>query len=203
VLGQEVAAIRAGQQRYLVQAVLRKRGDPEADREVQRRVAGELGGLDVIDEPYREPQPVRAAGFRQQDHELVAAVAEEHVVLAQEVADRLGEPAEDVVAAQVAVHVIDGLEEVDVEQTERQHAAGPVGARDLLVDPPLHRGAAESAGEGIDEARVGRRVARPTHESNSTSGRSGISIFRANGRAGPPVPAPPVVGQPADINDHQ
>jgi hypothetical protein len=68
----------------------------------------------------------------------------------------------------VAVHIVDGLEEVDVEEEEPERIAGPAGTDDPLVDAPLHGGAAEGAGQGIGEAGVHRPAVRPSHGFNST-----------------------------------
>src|SRR5437016_14512059 len=62
-------------------------------------------------------------GFRQDDAELLAAVAGEALVPADAYAEKRCELAQDEVPGQVTVCVVDLLEMVDVEQDQRQRAA--------------------------------------------------------------------------------
>src|SRR3954468_11687739 len=70
------------------------------------------------------------AGLRQDDDELLAAVATDHVDLADLVADAVGDLDHDRVAHLVAVGIVDLLEQVEVEHQDGQRPVEPAG--------PLH-----------------------------------------------------------------
>ena len=78
--------------------------------------AGLDGGADALADHAR----AGAADPGQKDAELFAAVARQHVRLAQAAAHHLDEAQEHGVAAEVAVLVIDLLEVVEVEDDERE-----------------------------------------------------------------------------------
>ena len=102
-------------------------------------------------------------GLRQGDDELVAAVAERQVGLAQRDAHAVGERLEHVVARGVAVRVVDLLELVHVDHHERQRLAVPLGQRDLALQELLHRPAVVQAGQRVGHALLlglGQQVQR-------------------------------------------
>src|SRR5262249_54871279 len=77
----------------------------------------------------------------QDDGELLAAVAGEDLVATDARLDDARELLEHEVAREVAVHVVDALEVVDVEEEDREVALVPAAADDLalerLVEVPL------------------------------------------------------------------
>ena len=73
-----------------------------------------------------------AVGVAQQDGELVAAEAGDHVGLADAVVQRAADRADDLVAGLVAAGVVDVLEAVEVEQEDRALAAVARGVGDVL-----------------------------------------------------------------------
>ncbi len=77
-------------------------------------------------------------GLGQQDDELLAAVAGQHVLRTQVLAHDLGEVHQGVVADLVAEAVVELLEVVDVEQGDGESGAAALGARGLRsgTSPP-------------------------------------------------------------------
>ena len=125
-------------------------GDAEADGDVAHRLAERLAQL--LGERRRARQP----GVGQHDRELLAADAAEHVGAALRGRDRVGEQPQRAVARGVALRVVDPLEVVDVEHDERARRRGPVGARELGLEPLLEGAAVERAGQRV----VGGEVAQ-------------------------------------------
>ena len=74
------------------------------------------------------PRPPRASSAARDDRELLAAVAREDLVLAEHAHDQRRQLHQHVVARLVAVHVVDALEVIDVEE-DRATAASRGGAR--------------------------------------------------------------------------
>jgi hypothetical protein len=118
---------------------------------VQGWLAGEFAAADLVGEPQREPHGFGPPGAGQQEHEFVAAVAEQRVAAAHHVPYPLGELAEHLVAAQVPVRVVDGLEEVDVEQEERARAGGAGGPRQLFGHAGLKEGTRVRPGDRVGD----------------------------------------------------
>jgi hypothetical protein len=85
-----------------------------------------------------DQQRVEAVGLRQQDPELVAADAAEHVLRARRAAQAVGDVREQGVPRLVAVGVVDVLEGVEVEQDERQRPG--VAARAARTPRAVARG---------------------------------------------------------------
>src|SRR5688572_30976052 len=85
-------------------------------------------------EPLGEALRALEIGLRQEDRELLAAVARGKVDLTDGRAQDVGEGLEDVVAGLVAVAVVDLLEVVEVGEDEREAAAEALGARDLSLE---------------------------------------------------------------------
>ena len=110
--------------------------------------------------PARRPRPAQLlrqhlrlhrAGAGQHRDEFLAAIAPEQVLRPQRAAQRVRDHAQAMVAAGVAVEVVDLLEVIDVDEQQRQRrrmplAVGLEGARDPLVDAA----AVEGAGQGVD-----------------------------------------------------
>ena len=105
----------------------------------------------------------RLRGAGEDQHELVAAVAREVVVLADLRAQRVRDAPQQRVAGGMAVLVVDALEVVEVDQHAAQRLAVAGRAGDLLADADLHRAVVEQPGEGVRARRgadvvVGGRV---------------------------------------------
>lgn len=86
-------------------------------------------------------------GFGQQDDELFAAEARQHVLRAQVLAHDAGQVDERVVAGLVAEAVVELLEVVDVEQGDREPAAAALGACGFGLEHFFEATAVERAGE--------------------------------------------------------
>jgi hypothetical protein len=88
------------------------------------------------------------ATARQQQYKLVAPIAEKPVGAADQALDALHQLAQHKVATVVAEGVVDALEIVDVEDTEREGGVAVlVGA--ILLKEALEGATVEGLGEGI------------------------------------------------------
>jgi hypothetical protein len=86
-----------------------------------------------------DPQGLVLPGARQQQDELVAAVARHDVVGAHLGAQVVGHAAQVVVAGLVPLEVVDPLEVVEVDDHARQRVLVAAGVGDLLAHAHLHR----------------------------------------------------------------
>jgi hypothetical protein len=155
-LGQVVAPVCGADEGLGIGPVLGEGGHAEADRQVQRRVVAELPRADLVGDPQRHPDRRRPVGVRQQQDELVAAVPEQRVIAPDQVLHPVYEMAEHLVAPQVAVRVVDGFEEVDIEEEEGERAGGPLGPLQLLGEPGQEEGARVGTGHRIGDRLVDR-----------------------------------------------
>ena len=95
--------------------------DRDRDRQVRRcRRPRSAGAATSVAQLLGQDGALLDVGLGQDEHELLAAVAADHVARPQVGADRLGDAAQDDVAGRVAVGVVDGLEVVDVDEGDRQ-----------------------------------------------------------------------------------
>ena len=85
----------------------------------------------------------------QQDRELVAAEAGEHVGLAQAAAQRVGDAHDQLVAGGVAERVVDRLEVVEVEHDRRALRPVALDVGDVALELALERAAVEQPGERV------------------------------------------------------
>ena len=76
-------------------------------------------GVEALEELARPEEGGLGVGVGEDDGELVASEADGEVTGAGAVVEELGDADEDGVAGQVPVAVVDGLEEVDVEEIGR------------------------------------------------------------------------------------
>ena len=102
----------------------------------------------------REDGAFLDVGLGEDQHELLAAVAADHVARPQVRAERLGDAAQHDVAGGVAVGVVDGLEVVDVDERDRQRALVAAGALDLGEQGGQQRAAVRDAGQAVDGREV-------------------------------------------------
>ena len=108
-----------------------------AARDALDRAAGDLGGLLLV-------------GLDREQRELVAAVAGGDVVGAGPAAQGVTDAAQDLVADQVAVLLVDLLELVEVEEDQGEVAAGNArGALDLAQQALVQRRVVEAAGQPV------------------------------------------------------
>ena len=103
-------------------------------------VGGVLGGL--------------AVGVRQDDRELVAAVARADVAGSQGRSDLLGGPGQDAVAEQVAERVVHELEVVEVDHQQGQRRLRALSPDDLLAQPLVQVAVVEEAGQLVAVGEV-------------------------------------------------
>ena len=114
-------------------AVRRRGADTDGHADGLSRNGGQhLFHLDAY--PLGDTSGAAVPGFRQNDHELVPAVAASHVRPAQDLLQPLAHRCQDTVAAQVAMAIVDPLEVVDVEEHERDRVAGAARAGELHVE---------------------------------------------------------------------
>ena len=109
-------------------------------RHADRSRNGDFGAAAVVGIGAASPQHAardrRGFGQRgsgQHDAELVAAGARQHVAGPQAVQRGIGEPAQAVVAAGVAMTVIDLFETIEIDGQERERLARPQRQRALLA----------------------------------------------------------------------
>ena len=97
-------------------------------------------------------------GLDGDERELVAAVAGGEVVGAGPAAQRVADAAQHLVADEVAVLLVDLLEVVEVDEDQREVAAGDArGALDLAQQALVQRGVVEAAGQPVGAGRLGDR----------------------------------------------
>ena len=118
----------------------------------QRGEADRGGGdrAEALLEARRGGTQLARAGLGQQDRELVAAEAAEHVGGAQVGRERAGDGAQQVVTGGVAAGVVDGLEVVEVDHDQAERAA-------VVADVVAQLGL-EALGEAAAVERAGQRV---------------------------------------------
>ncbi len=112
-------------------------------------------------------------GFRQQDAELVAAVAAGDVDVAQAGADHAGHAADHFVARRVALLVVDRLERVDVQHQQRGRTSQALVAAQLAQCRFLPVDAADQAGERVDAVELGQLPVLLTHLARQREGEGG------------------------------
>src|SRR5690554_6244531 len=105
-------------------------------------------------DPLREHGARPGVGAGQQDHELLAAVPGGDIAAADLVADPPGDAAQDVVADEVAVTIVDRLEMIDVDHQARERRALAAAPRDLLVQPRLEVAPVAPAGQRVGQAAL-------------------------------------------------
>ena len=118
----------------------------------------ELGdrGRDPVDGAGGDLQRGLLVGGGDDQRELVAAVARGDVVGADAAAQRGADAAQDLVAGQVAVLLVDALEVVEVDQHQRGRLGGAAGrAADLAPELLVQRGVVEAAGQRVGLRRAG------------------------------------------------
>jgi hypothetical protein len=139
--------------------------DSHAHRHVQGRLAREplvaYGG----ERPRAGGDRTVGRTARDDEDELVAAVAEEQVDLADAVADPVRHLREHGVTARVPVGVVDALEVVDVEQAHRIAVARLGEAGEVAVQGSTGQSAAHGVALDVDDACATRRL-RPVFASH-------------------------------------
>ncbi len=116
---------------------------PVLDGRLRHGAADPFGGLgDVV-----------TARPGQEDQELLATVADQHVALADDAPADPRDGAQDTVADEVAVCVVDGLEVVDVEHEDAERTLGADGPRELLAQAAQPEPAVVGVGERIDRGQ--------------------------------------------------
>jgi hypothetical protein len=136
LLGRVHGDVGAAEQRIDAGAVLVRTGDAERGGDVGVD-AGEIERLaePVDDVMRRRVDHDRGVGIEQEGGgEFVPAEARGNGVLRQCLADHVGGGAEQIVAGEVAMDVVDRLEAVEIDDQHRNGAAALVGQSELLVD---------------------------------------------------------------------
>src|SRR5215217_4619173 len=127
-----------------------ERGSAERGGHLERAVALQQRQVERLDPPpdaLRELEGTVEIGLGQRDRHLLAAVAGGLVDLARRLAQDAGDLAQDHVALQVPVGVVDALEVVDVEHDEPHLGAVALRPLDLLGDDLLEAAVVEEAGQ--------------------------------------------------------
>ena len=97
---------------------------------------------------------LRRGGLGQQDRELLAAEPCGHVVVAELLAEDVGDAAEHGVTCQMAVGVVDVAKQVEVGHDQRHRPLEPLGAAQLLVHHRREVAGVVEAGLRVD-SRLG------------------------------------------------
>ena len=158
-LGEVQRPVGVGHEGVLVGGVLRVVRDADAHRHRRPeglRQPGDGGAHPLADLPC--PGIVR---LRQQDGELVTAVAVDAILVADRLAHRIRHPVQQGIARGVAMRVVVGLERVEVQHEERERHA----AFDELVELALERAVVAEPGQRVvlglrDHRAVGLGVAQ-------------------------------------------
>ena len=138
------------QQRVGIAVVLRKEGDAEAGRELERILAeGDGRGGDI--EQALEDVFAFAGTVDVGDHraEFVAAKTRQGIAFTQGVAQAVGEGDEQLVAGFVSVQVVDILEAVDVKIDQHQRALIALRLDDRQIEPVGEQRAVRHAGQAV------------------------------------------------------
>ena len=104
---------------------------------------------DRLDELLAHHASSGHVGVGQDQRELVAADAGEHVAVAEDAAQCLADAREQLVAGCVPERVVDLLEPVEVEQQQRSGAPVPARPADLALELLLEAPAAEQPGQCV------------------------------------------------------
>ena len=136
---------------------------------------------EALPDPVEHGRRREGVDAGQHHHELLAAVAGHHVVLAHRLAEHPGEGPQGPVAGVVAVAVVEALEVVEVGHPEGERRAGLAQvAHALLHGPPVEQ-PGERVGLGL-QLRAGHR---PQHaEPGADLGRHPLQPIRHHGRPG-------------------
>ena len=146
--------------------------DELVDMEVAPEAPGHADGDSHLDgELVVDPEPrpadqhaqlvgergrVLHVGLREDEHELLAAVSAEHVRRPQVRPEHVGDAAQHNVARVVAVGVVDRLEEVDVDEADRERSVVAGGPLDLPEEHAQQGRAIGDPGQTVDSCRVVR-----------------------------------------------
>ena len=103
------------------------------------RLPGEKHRLgEDFEQLVREPRGgVRLVAARLHDHELVAAEPRGEFVVREERGDARGGRLQKLVAGRVAMHVVDLLEAVEIDDHQRELAALRLHGGDVVLQPVL------------------------------------------------------------------
>ena len=143
-----------------VLAVARERGDAHRDGGADRLARGldlEEARRDRAADPVGDLERLLRRRLRQEDRELLAAEAGRHVVVAQLLAEDLRDAAQDGVAGEVAVGVVDIAQQVEVGHDQRHRPLEALRPPELLLH---HRGEVAGVvetGLGVD-SRLGLQL---------------------------------------------
>ena len=130
--------------------------DRDADRALalEREAADDDRLLERLEQPLGDERAgVAVAHLGDQDAELVAAEAGDHLAVAEHALEALGHALEKEVAVVVAERVVDLLEAVEVHQHHGDELLLALGAEDRLLHEVVEHRAVREAGE-----RVGQRL---------------------------------------------
>ena len=128
--------------------VLGKRGDPNGEG-CAGDVRSEVEVLDSFPESFRHDSCAGFVCMGQQRDELIAAIASEEVVHAQDSLKTGGDVLEHPIAGLVSEVVVDLLEVVDVDEDQAEMIAGALAAADFGGDLFLEEGVVVQAGETV------------------------------------------------------
>src|SRR5213593_883601 len=149
-----VGSLEEGERVVFLGAVRRDTG---ADRQRLGRYAVRLVSVGAVPDLGEHPLGHGARGvqvpFRDDDAELIAAVADHDVGLTAVALDEVGEMSEDAVTDAMAVVVVDHLEVVEVEHDQGKRCLAAGGAAQLalqaLLEEPVVVEAGETVGQGL------------------------------------------------------
>src|SRR3569623_766481 len=132
-------------------------GNAGAHRHRNSEVAqSNRGGRELPTQPFCQDRGAVDGGGRQQGQEFFAAVSSEGVSLAYARAYMFRGAAQHLVAGEMAVVVVAGLEIVEIEEEQRQGAAVTLDALDLFGNRLFNIAAVMDAGEPVAAAGLGQ-----------------------------------------------
>jgi len=148
----EKALVGDAENSFLGLPVLRIAGDAGADGDddgMRGRGKIQRSGGNAGAEGFEFAVSGIGAGFGHDDDELFATEAADGIALAEGIAERGAEGAEDAVASGVAVSVVEGLEVIDVNDGDREVFAIAAGAAEFGAEAAIDVTAIEQAGENV------------------------------------------------------
>ncbi len=130
-------------------------GDADRDRKLDVAVGHRQAQLlDLLPELLGDGVAAHQVGLWEDQQEFFAAVAAQHVGRAQAGGQLVGDPFQHRVAGEMAVFIVDRLEEVEVRQGHHQRPAVALRTVDLLVEQLEHGFAAKNPGQAFVGGRL-------------------------------------------------
>ena len=136
----------------------------EAGRDRHRLALGrEIELPDLLADALGHAVSARHRGVREDDRELLAAVAARDVAGTERVREEVADALEDEVAEGMAEVVVELLEVIEVDHDERDRAPAARAAGDLRGETLVEVGAVAEPGERVDLGPLREQILRALH----------------------------------------